>query len=120
MSSWKKNFQDATTNVAFQLSLSRNMVLVLADIACASKQAAKNGISPRHCYAAGIYRDIWFPAVQALKRRGLVESVSDRPDRPDLTTLVVTEAGECVFALCRIADLVPDLDAKPANTEAAA
>lgn len=111
--SWKKNFQDAITSTAFQLSLSRNMVLVLADVACASKE---HGISAGHCYAAGIYRDIWFPALNALKRRGLVDSVPGGV----LPNIAITEAGRCVFALCQIAGLLPSAEDIKTEAEKAA
>lgn len=93
---WKQNFQASATSVAFQMSLSKNMVAVLAAVAV-------DRTFDLH--------SIFVPAARALQRRGLIthhlwNKDTDGPFHK-LKWHRLTPAGEHVLALCRLAGLLP-------------
>lgn len=97
-------FASYVTQVAFNLSLSRNMVFVLDAI-------AHGQFATRNMRAAGMI-DTAVPSMRRLQERGLVYATD--PEWPGRCQL--TEAGRHVHALLCIAGLAT----KPAATEAAA
>lgn len=122
--SWQNDFQQATTGVAFQLQLSRNMIMVLADIGANPPQEGVSYDASRvHQIAAGMgSRDIWCTTMHALRRRGLIlhhpDGVRDGKRLPGHVWYSLTDAGVHVLALCKLAGLVPDLSVVPANSAA--
>lgn len=91
-----KLFSAHVTQVAFNLSLSRNMVFVLAAI-------ERGGLSSADMRGHGMY-DTAVPSMRRLRERGLVWS----PDTELPGLCELTEAGRHVLALLRIAGLVAD------------
>lgn len=104
MNSENARFASYVTQVAFNLSLSRNMVFVLDAI-------ARGNLATSNMRQHGMI-DTAVPSMRRLQERGLVYAAD--PEWPGRCRL--TEAGEHVHALLCIAGLAT----KPAANEAAA
>lgn len=123
--SWQADFQKATTSVAFQLTLSKNMVLMLADVELYPPVGSLPNpdsyhVSRQHLIAGGVMHDVWVTTANALKRRGLIEYHPAQGFPYGHVFYTLTPAGAAALQMCRLAGLLPDLSAKPANSEQAA
>jgi hypothetical protein len=97
-----KQFADHVTSMAFNLSLSKSMIITLGHIA-----------TNTHCRGSGLYRafgvaDTYVPCVNRLLERGLVHS----PDKELPGRVELTEPGELVVQLLRMAGLLEKFDKK--------
>lgn len=92
-------FSNYVTSMAFNLSLSKAMIVAMAQIA---------NEAPKHCaasYWAVGAPDTAIPAMRALQQRGLVYS----PDPKWPGAMEFTDAGKHVFELLKIAGLITHL-----------
>jgi hypothetical protein len=109
--SWKQDFTDHTTNIAFNLSLSKDMVHTLRLICtvCEGGFGKHEAFTYSHFLSAG----------NALVRRGLVgwNHPDDKKVELELRGWYITPAGWHVVSLLRLAELIP---AKEVVNEAAA
>ena len=90
-------FAEATRPLAFSLSLSRNMIIGLTQVAVGAQFVDAYRKAGLPCAS--------YTAFQALRVRGLVESYV--PDMPGIVRL--TEAGRHVYALLQISGHVTEL-----------
>ena len=113
---WQSKFQDHTTNTAFSLTLSRNMVRAL-ELA----QAYESG-GNTYEISKDFGRSV--PSMKCLVSRGLVEH-HDRPDNwQSLSVLeqmafasqhkwyTLTQAGKLVYEMCELAGLITPTKSK--------
>ena len=96
-----KSFANYTTSLAFNMSLSKNMVIALAAIAGYADRYDK-----KTYIALGSY-DTAVTSARCLKDRGLVYSYD--PEKPGLYKL--TKAGELVIELLKEAGLIEVIQA---------
>lgn len=92
-------FANYVTNMAFNLSLSKGMIVCMAQIAGAAKR-----FNSTPYWAVGAPDDA-VPSIRRLTERGLVFAAD--PEKPGLVEF--TEAGKHVFELLKIAGLIVQL-----------
>lgn len=126
------NFANYVTSVAFHLSLSKQMAACLHHIDCYERlwRATKDKHEKsKITLSDAIVRtdrgyDAFIPAVKALERRGLVKF--ERPKTADgnhdwaALSYSITEPGQHVLALCRLAGLIPAYEGKVIKMKRAA
>lgn len=98
-----KRFGDYVTSMAFNLSLSKAMILVLGQIATNTHCTGRRDI-----YVAFGGHDTYVTSGRCLKDRGLIYS----PDKEHPGLYELTEAGALVVELLRVAGLIQKIEAE--------
>jgi hypothetical protein len=101
-------FASHVTSIAFNLSLSKNMVVAMTDVATNANWA-------RDTYRALGMPSNFISGLRGLLERGLVFA----PDPQFPGRCEFTEAGKAVFALLQMAGLVQRIEAKIAERKSA-
>lgn len=96
-------FATHVTSIAFNLSLSKNMVVVMSDIA----SNAKRGLTNDTFRALGIPSN-FVGGIRGLLERGLVYAPD--PKWPGICEF--TEAGKAVFSLLQMAGIIQRINGK--------
>lgn len=114
---YDSKFAGYATRIAFDIRLTRPQIFYLSLIGAGYRATSRNG---QHWDRENseIGRHIFVPQVKGLQERGLVEHQTNmRPgSHPDDWIYRLTEAGEHVYSLLKIAGLAVEFNI-PANEE---
>ena len=101
-------FRDSVTSLAFSLTLSKSMIVVLSDIG--------NKNEAPHC---DTFRALGMRSTQIIGMNGLIDrGLAYAPDPKWRGVLKLTKAGELVFELLKVAGLVERVEAGLKRTAA--
>ena len=101
-------FANSVTSIAFNLSLTKNQVVVMSDL-------ASRGAITRDTFRALGMPSNFVGGLRGLKERGLVYAPD--PEWPGICEF--TEAGKAVFALLQMAGLIQRIDDKITERQSA-
>lgn len=108
---WNAKFSDATTNTAFNLTLSRRMVQALRMVEAYSRSETEEAYSFDFSFSV--------PSMRSLENRGLAQhhprpesytklsSIERRIFDKENPFWTLTPAGKLVYELCQMAGLIP-------------